>query len=351
MSEGLSDDMKIETIPDLLKRVNEEYLKRQAEALQQQKVSNAKLLEAVQEEGRLTREIDKEEKIVKKLQSDFLDLEIKFKKEAIQKAEGDFLREKDLRSGKVKLADFLLRGKKDKDIAEEVAERTAEELEAGLKGIKAKNFEILKLDKLRAEQRNLIRGLIVQPGQFMLTLFKELKEFTEQEIGSFIGDMEGYRTELQEIERQIILIEKGIGLTSGYRWDSLTPKEALEIQFSPLLPIECVPKLKVELEKCKDADRVVVNYFWRSKDVDVTPFFNDPKRRIVTTSKIARKVLSTSTFTLDREEKEKQRYWDKEQTLKKPAVTTSDIENPEDVKERIKRDEIIAQRKKEKKNG
>jgi len=303
MDKGLTENMKIETIPDLLKRVNEEYLKRQAEALEQQKVSNAKLLEAVQEEGRLTREIDKEKKIVGKLQSDFLDLEVKFEKEARKKAEGNFLREKDLRTGKVKLEDFLEKGKKDSEIESEIAKRTAEDLKQGLSAIKTKNFEILKLDKLRAEQRNLIRGLVVQPGQFMLTLFKELKEFAEDELGSFMADMEGYRTEGQEIERQIILVEKGIGLTSGYRWDSLTPKEALEIQFSPLLPIECVPKLKSELAKYQDADRVVVNYFWRSKDMDVTPFFNDPKKRIVTTSKIARKVLSSSSFSLDGEEK------------------------------------------------
>ncbi len=74
------------------------------------------------------------------------------------------------------------------------------------------------------------------------------------------------------------------------------------------------------------------------------------KREIVTTTipkPPKKKETFISTHQLDAEGKiiGEQRYWDQERTLRKPTLVTSDIPNPEDVAEKKKRDEIMAERK------
>jgi len=271
MSKGFSDDMKILTIPDLLKRVEQEYEKRKKEASIQQIANKEKLAAAIREEAEFTKKIDKEQKIVERLQNDYLELEVKAKARIRAEASKGVLREVDVRSGKVLLKDFISKGKKDKEISEEVVEKVAAELDRGLKAIHAKNKEILMVEKSRAESKNMIRALLIQPGQFMLELLKGLKEFTEIQVGSFIEDMHGYRTELDEIKRKIHLTE-GKSLTPGYNWgDRMTIKEAYKLIFNPIIPLELIPKLKAELEKCKGAESVTVSYFLRSKDFDIRP--------------------------------------------------------------------------------
>ena len=271
MSKGFSDDMKILTIPDLLKRVEQEYEKRKKEASIQQKANKEKLIAVIREEAELTKTIDKETKIVKKMQDDYLKLEVYTEAKAREEASKGVLREADVRTGKVSLKDFILKGKKDSEISEEIVEKVAAEIDRGLKAIHAKNKEILELEKSRAESKNMIRALLIQPGQFMLELLKGLKEFTEEQVGSFIEDMHGYRTELDEIKRKIHLTE-GKSLTPGYNWgDRMTIAEAYKLIFNPIIPLELIPKLKAELEKCKGAESVTVSYYLRSKDFDIRP--------------------------------------------------------------------------------
>ena len=268
---GLSDGMQIGTIPDLLARVEEEYEKRKEEASIQQKANKEKLSAAIREEAELTKKIDKEQKIVERMQNDYLDLEVKTEKEKRAEATKNVLKESDVRSGKVSLKDFILKGKKDSEILEEIVEKVAAEIDRGLRVIHTKNKEILELEKSRAESKNMIRALLIQPGQFMLELLKGLKEFTEIQVGSFIEDMHGYRTELDEIKRKILLTE-GKSLTPGYNWgDRMTIAEAYKLIFNPIIPLELIPKLKAELEKCKGAESVTVSYYLRSKEFDIRP--------------------------------------------------------------------------------
>jgi len=268
---GLSDGMQIGTIPDLLARVEEEYEKRKEEASIQQKANKEKLSAAIREEAELTKKIDKEQKIVERMQNDYLDLEVKTEKEKRAEATKNVLKESDVRSGKVLLKDFILKGKKDSEILEEIVEKVAAEIDRGLRVIHTKNKEILELEKSRAESKNMIRALLIQPGQFMLELLKGLKEFTEIQVGSFIEDMHGYRTELDEIKRKILLTE-GKSLTPGYNWgDRMTIAEAYKLIFNPIIPLELIPKLKAELEKCKGAESVTVSYYLRSKEFDIRP--------------------------------------------------------------------------------
>ena len=279
---GLSDDMKILTIPDLLKRVEQEYEKRKKEASISQKANEEKLAAAIREEAELTKKIGKEQKIAERLQQDYFELESRTEKEAREKASKGVLREADVRSGKVSLKDFILKGKKDSEINSEVAEQTAKELEQGLKVIREKNLEILELEKSRAESKNMIRALLIQPGQFLLELLKYLKEFTEGEVGSFIEDMHGYRTELEEVNRKIQLTQ-GKSLTPGYTWDRLSLSEAYKLIFNPIIPLELIPKLKAELEKVKRAEKVSVSYYLRSKEIDIRPIGGvfDPQHKTI----------------------------------------------------------------------
>jgi len=161
MSKGFSDDMKILTIPDLLKRVEQEYEKRKKEASLQQKENEEKLSAAIREEAELTKTIDKEQKIIEKMQNDYLELEVKTEAKIRAEASKGVLREADVRSGKVSLKDFILKGKKDSEISEEVVEKVAVELDRGLKAIHTKNKDILELEKSRAEYRTIVRALII----------------------------------------------------------------------------------------------------------------------------------------------------------------------------------------------
>ena len=60
------------------------------------------------------------------------------------------------------------------------------------------------------------------------------------------------------------------------------------------------------------------------------------------------KVLTTHDLPSDLSKVVTERFWDKEKTMKKPAITTSDVALSESEEEKIRRDEIMAEIKKQK---
>jgi len=297
-SKGFSDNMQIGTMPDLLKIINEELEKRQKEAAIKRDMNSGKLDAAFQEEKRITGEIKKARKIVNSMEMDFSELEMNTEIETKKQVEKGLARESDVRAGRITLKEFNQRGRYDKQISEEIVKGVAEKLESASKILRSKNLEILKLEKLLYECQDLIRGLILQPGFFVLEVLKNVREFGDHELALFLDELPDKRVALNEVKRKLLLCE-GKSIGGGQRWDRQTVKEARRLQFSPIIPQNLIPKLLSELSQYPDNEMVSVHFLFHEKDIDVTCL--KIGRRAITTSKVTRKVLSTSTFTLDGE--------------------------------------------------
>lgn len=255
-----------ESVFDLVKRIDAEYEKKKKEAEALQKKYRMDLKAAVQEEKELIAKIDKEKKIAQKMQQDYLELETEKEREKKGQVEKGILREADVRSGKVSLREFNLKGKMDKQISDEILERTTKEMEQSLKIVRAKNLEILKLEKSLCETQNRIRGLILAPARILQRAFKDSAEIADLQIGELLADVYGSRDALKQAEHKLLLTE-GKSLTPGFSWDRLNMDEARAIIFSPILPLELVPKLKGELEKFKDAEKLHISFYLKSNDI------------------------------------------------------------------------------------
>jgi len=100
-------------------------------------------------------------------------------------------------------------------------------------------------------------------------------------------------------------------------------------------------------EEIQDSKPVIT--FGESEDSEELE--ESPHKRIVISTtkpplpKTKGKIITTRELNAEGKVIGEQRYWDEEKTMKKPALVTSDIPNPEDVEAKKKRDEIIAARK------
>jgi len=266
---GIQDDTKILTIPDLMARVDEELEKQLKVRKKREAANKASLAVAVQEERDIIDKIGKAKKIVKKLIAEFQAIEAKTITEKRKEAEGAAIREADVRSGKANLKDFHSKGKRDSAILSETRQKSVAELESSLKLVRQKNLEILMLEDSLGECRNTIRGLSMQPGRFMIDMLKGLREFTEQEQGAFMGELESSRTSWHETKEKILLTQ-GKSMSGRYVWDGLSMAQARSLQFSPLLPLSCVEKLKSELETYEGSENISLTLYTRIKDIEIT---------------------------------------------------------------------------------
>jgi len=88
------------------------------------------------------------------------------------------------------------------------------------------------------------------------------------------------------------------------------------------------------------------------KEIELQILEDSKKRGFISTTKARppkKKETFISTHDLNSEGKSiEQRYWDRQKIEKKPAITTSDVALSESEEEKIRRDGIMAEIKKEK---
>lgn len=268
MSEGAKE---ILTIPQLVRHIVEHWKAEQVKALKAEEDQREKLQAAALQEKDFTALLKKARLVAERMEDDFLKVEARIEVEKKAMIEAASIRKEDVLSGRTSMDEFIKRGKTDQMIYEEAVKETMEELQSGLTAARAKRLEILELEKELLEVQVSIRFMIIEPGRVLQRSLKDLATFAEREIGLFIEEVQSSKSELEQVKSKLLLTE-GKSLGPGYSWTRLSLKEAYALQFSPILPLECIAALKSKLELFKDAETVNVTFFLRTKSVDVTSF-------------------------------------------------------------------------------
>jgi len=224
----MAEGIKIDSIPDLVKRINVEWKRKEKEAEAEKKRLEEELKAAVQEEAKIKKELDKARKIAQKMEEDYSEAEAKIEREERERIEKEAIKEEDVRAGKASLKDFIREGKSEKQITEEVVKQSMKELVGGLQAIRAKNLEILELEK--------------------------------KELGLFHSEVYQAKTQLQKVDHRLNFT-RGKALTPGYKWEKCSPAEARKIAFDPILPQELVPDLLKQLKQHEGQENVLVEFF------------------------------------------------------------------------------------------
>ena len=262
-------EWKIETVPDLMKRITERWDEKRKEAESLQAEQKEKLKNEIKLESTIQAQLKNVRSVALRLEKEYPQLEAKIEREKRAQIEKDSLREKDVLSKRITLREFAKVGKSEEAISAQVIKESTEELELSLKVIRKKNLEVLKLEKSLCECQNKIRGLILRPAQILQQVLKDCGEITDQEIGYFLQDNYGAREDIQQVEHKLHITD-GKSMSGRYIWDSLTMEEAKALQFSPLLPLSCVEKLKSELAKYEGSDGISITYYVNLKTVEIT---------------------------------------------------------------------------------
>jgi len=267
----MTEGIKIETIPDLVKRVKDEWARKEKEAEARKKELEENMRGAMRKEKELKGKLKKAKSIVSKMEDEYTELELKFLGEQEKAIKKDTPLEKDVRSGKIGLKEFQTKGKYEADIQNELIEKTQKELSQSLDVIREKRLEIMKIELELIKTQHRVRQLILQPGVILKEMLKNLKDFTDREMGLFYEDYAIAREALQQQEH-LLQLTTGRALTSGYRWDRMPVTEARKVQFSPILPKSLVSSLLQQLSKFNKDDQVVIILTLRPLSVDVSSF-------------------------------------------------------------------------------
>jgi len=256
----MTEGIRIDSIPDLVKRISQEWKRKEKEAEAEKKKLEEELKATVQEEAKIKKELDKARKIVQKMKEDYNEAEAKIEREERERIEKEAIKEEDVRAGKASLKDFIQKGKSEKQITEEVVKQSMKELVVGLQAIRAKNLEIMKLEQRLAKTQFEIRKLIIGPGRILQQKLKELKDFADDEMGLFIADLHNSRNQLDQVKHRFNLTQ-GKSLTPGYKWDRMSPAEARKIAFDPILPQELISSLLKQLKEHEGEEGVSVEFY------------------------------------------------------------------------------------------
>jgi len=266
----MTEGIEILDVPSLTKRILDHWEEKRKEALLQEKEQREKSNATIQEEKELKRKLKTSQSIVEKMQKEFRDLEAKIESERRKAIEKNTLRESDVLEGRTSLREFTAKGMTEKTISEQAIKETTEELEDSLKAIRSKNLEILELENQLLRIRVKIRFALLEPGKLLQKSLRELLEFSQHEMSIFIEEIHNSKTQLLQSESKLTLASKGQSLTPGFSWIRLNLEQAKAIIFDPCLPESLASKLKMELLKFKDGELLNVNYYIRSRTVDVT---------------------------------------------------------------------------------
>jgi len=267
----MGEGVKIQTTPQLVRHIIDHWKSEQIKALKAEEEQKEKLTVEIQKEQKLEKKLKESRSIAEKMELEYSQIEARIEGEKRAQIEVNSIREQDVKSGKSTLAEFLKKGKTEKQIYDESAKETMKDLEAGLKAARAKRLEILNFEKELLETQTKIRYLIIEPGRILQRVLKDLGQFAEREIGFFLEEVHSSKTALKRVENRLNLTE-GKSLGPGYSWTRLSIEQAYGLQFDPILPLECIAALKSKLEPCKDSDVINVTFFLRTKGIDVSIF-------------------------------------------------------------------------------
>jgi len=265
----MTEGIRIDTIPDLIGRVKDEWERKEKEASARKKELGENMRGALRKEKKLTEEIKKAESVVSKMEKDYTGLESRLLSEKEKSLKKNIPLEEDVRSGKISLKRFQQEGRAEADILAQVVKETQEELSQSLEALRAKKLSIMNLELELVKTQHRVRQLMLQPGVILRETLKDLKDFTEREMGLFYADYASTREAIQQQEHKMNLT-KGKSLTPGYRWDRQSVKEARKIAFDPILPKSLVPSLLQQLSKFNEDGQVVVDFTLRPLEVNVS---------------------------------------------------------------------------------
>jgi len=266
----MTEGIEIQTVPELVKHIIDHWEKEKKESLAAETEQRKKLTIEIQKEQSLEKKLKESRSIAKKMELEYMQLEARIEGEKKSMIEIRSLKEEDVKSGKITLSEFYKMGKTKDQVYAETVKETMKELEQGLKAARAKRLEILNFEKELLETQTKIRYLIIEPGRILQRSLKDLAQFAEREIGHFLEEVHSSKHQLEQVKGQLLLTE-GKSLGPGYSWSRLTIEQAKRLQFSPLLPLECIAALKSKLQSYKNGDIVNVTFFLRTKGIDVTP--------------------------------------------------------------------------------
>lgn len=274
-------EWQIDNVPDLMKRITERWDEKRKEAESLQAEQKERLKNEIKLESTIQDHLKNVRSVVSYLEKDYPKLEAKVEKEKRAQIEKDSLREKDVLSKRITLREFASVGKSEEAISAQVIKESTEEIELSLKVIRKKNLEVLKLEKSLCECQNKIRNLILRPAQILQQVLKDCGEITDQEIGYFLQDNYGLREDIQQVEHKLQITD-GKSISGRFVFENRTMAEARALQFSPLMPLSCVEKLKSELEKYEGSENISITLFVRQRDIEITSI--EPGRLIQTIS-------------------------------------------------------------------
>lgn len=264
----MSKDVTIKTVPDLNRHILSIWEEKRKESEQLQKEAADELREAIQKESDIQIPLKKARSIARKMQKEYLELELKSETEERKRITKGLVREGDVKSGKATLKEFHAKGLYDRDIESKILAATKEKLEDSLKVCRAKNIEILELERDLFETQSLIRNLMLRPAKILQRVFKDCSEISDKEVGEFLSELYVARSALDLCNHKLLLTQ-GKSLNPGYRWDHLSFKQAQAIVFDPILDMSCVQELKAKLKGFEDSENISISFNLRSKSVDV----------------------------------------------------------------------------------
>ena len=268
----MNEGVEIQTMPKLVRHILDHWEKKQKESLALETEQRERLSIEIRKEQVLEKKLMESRSIARQMEREYLQIEAKIESEKRAQIEVNSIREKDVLEGRVTLAEFTKKGISEKTIYEKASRETVEDMKQSMAAARAKNLEILNFEKELLECQTKIRYLIIEPGRILQRSLKDLAQFAEFEIGHFLEEVHNSKAALEQAKGKLLLASKGQSLTPGFVWTRLSLEAARKVIFSPILPIELIPKLKAELERFKDAETVTINYYIRSRTVEVNSF-------------------------------------------------------------------------------
>lgn len=257
-----------QTMPSLLKMLNEELEKRKEELTAREKAEKASLDALFKEEKRLIALLKKEQDISDKMQADYLDLEKDVEAEIKKKVEKGALRAKDVKSGKISLRQFNNMGQTEKQLSDEIVKQVTEKLKETLEATRAKGLEVMKIEKEKYEVQDKISLMMLRPGVNFLQTLKGIEQYGEAQLVIFQEYLPRQDVQIKEIQQELWLTENKT-LGGGHTWETMTVKEAKKIIHDPCLPADLVGKLLSLLAELKEDKQVAVSYLFKEHDLSV----------------------------------------------------------------------------------
>lgn len=353
---GIDFENEPQTVPDLLLRIDQEYEKRKAEAQTRQDARKEELRAEIQKERNLTKTLKKANQIMVGMIADFEEIEAGAKARIKKETEKNVLREADVRSGKATLKEFHSKGEFDKELSKKITDKVAVDLESISHAVRAKRVEIWNLEKSLYEIKHRIRSMVIQPGLAMLDIFKQIAEYGGEQVTLFTEDLPAYHDQVKEIQNKLWMVD-GKSLSGlGHTWDSRTAKEARKLILDPRMPLDLIPSLYDQLERIEDDGMVGVYRYLKPHEIEVKTHSKNLKsgKQRVTSPELPQDTgviqnvpgqQAADHLKIDPKNPiTKDRFWDKEKTMKKPTLVSGDIQ---DMEEKKKREEVMAEKKKE----